>query len=149
MTSPTSTAAPVEVLQTALAAEHAALWVLQLVTAFLPDAHEAAVAEAANVHRARRDSTERLLRDLGVMPAPAEPAYTGPAPVTDRASALALLVTAEADLTTTWRAVIERTDDAELRRVALDALTEAAVWAARWRVAASADPPTVALPGHP
>jgi hypothetical protein len=150
MTAPTSAApAPVEALQTALATEHAALWALQLVTAFLPDAHDAALTDAATVHRTRRDTTERLLRDQGVTPVPPEPAYTGPAPVTDQASALALLVAAETDLAASWRAVIERTDDAALRRVALDALTDAAVWAARWRMAAASGPATVPLPGQP
>jgi Domain of unknown function (DUF4439) len=149
MTTPAPAPAPVEALQTALAAEHAAVWALQLVTAFLPDAHNAAIAEAATAHQARRDTAARLLRDQGATPAAAEPAYTGPAPVRDEASALALLITAEEDLTGAWLAVIERTDDGELRGVALDALTDSAVRAARWRVSAAARPATVPLPGQP
>ena len=139
---------PVESLQTALGAEHAAVWVLSLATAFVSPELAGAVAEGLTAHRARRDATERLLRDYGVRPAPAAPAYATPSPVVDQASAAVVLVTAESDLTESWRAVIERTDDAELRKIALDSLTDSAVRAARWRAVAAAEPLTVALPGQ-
>lgn len=139
---------PADSLQTALAAEHAMIWVLELATAFVSDKLTAAIAEGQTAHRARRDATERLLRGDGARPLPAEPAYATP-PVVDQASAVAVLIAAETDLTETWRAVIERTDDSGLRKVALDALTDSAVRAARWRVAAAAGQLTVALPGQP
>jgi hypothetical protein len=150
---PTSPAAvpegiPVDSLQLALAAEHATVWVLELATAFVSDGLTAAVAEGQNAHRARRDATERLLRGYGARPLPAEPAYAAP-PVVDQASAVAVLIAAETDLTESWRAVIERTDDSGLRKVALDALTDSAVRATRWRVVAATGPVTVALPGQP
>ena len=53
--------------------------------------------EAATAHQARRDATQRLLIDLGVTPVPPEPGYLGPEPVTDAASALRLVITAETD----------------------------------------------------
>jgi len=139
----------VDAVQSALGAEHAALWVYGLVSAFLPDAFNAAVAEGTTAHRARRDATERLLADSGQTPRPAEPAYVPPQPVKDQKSALAVLVVAEADTTVGWRAVLERTDDANLRRTALEALTVAAVRATRWRRAAGEVPATPAFPGQP
>jgi len=125
------------------------VWVLELATAFVSDKLTAAVAEGQTAHRARRDATERLLRGYGARPLPAEPAYATPAPVVDQASVVAVLIAAETDLTESWRAVIERTDDSGLRKVALDALTDSAVRAARWRVVAATGPLTVALPGQP
>ncbi|HEU5475009.1 MAG TPA: ferritin-like domain-containing protein [Actinophytocola sp.] len=151
--SPSSAAAlPAEAsdaVQAALGAEHAAVWVYGLVSAFLPAGLDAPVAAGMAAHRARRDATERFLAAAGSTPRPAEPAYLPPDPVTDQASALALLVTAEADTTVAWRAVLERTDSAELRAAALEALTTAAVRAARWRKAAGQSPVTPALPGQP
>ena len=62
-------------IQDALGAEHAALWVYGLVSAFLPDDFDSALAEGANAHRARRDATELLLSGAGQNPRSAEPAY--------------------------------------------------------------------------
>ena len=124
------------------------MWVLQMATAFVPAGLAAAAAQGLTAHRSRRDTTERLLRDYGVRPVPTEPAYATPQPVTDGPSAVATLVTAESDLTVTWRAVIERTDDSGLRKVALDSLVDSAVRAARWRAAAASGPTTIALPGQ-
>lgn len=138
-----------DAVQRALAAEHAAVWALQLVTAFLPAELAGQVAGAAAAHRARRDTADRLLRDRGAMPVAPEAAYTAPVPVTDRSSALALLVTAESDVAAGWRSLIERTDDAAVRTLAAEALTDAAVRATRWRRSAGMAPLTVPLPGAP
>jgi hypothetical protein len=139
---------PADSLQAALAAEHAMVWALELVTAFVPARLSAAVAEGLAAHRARRDTTDRLLRGYGARALPAEPAYATPVPVVNQASAVTVLIAAETDLTESWRAVIERTDDSELRKVALDCLIDSAVRATRWRTAAATDPLTVALPGQ-
>jgi hypothetical protein len=139
----------VKAVQAALGAEHAALWVYGLVSAFLPDSFNAAVTEGTTGHRARRDTTELLLADAGKTPQPAEPAYVPPQPVTDQKSAIAVLVIAESDTTVAWRAVLERTDDADLRRSALEALTAAAVRAVRWRRAAGQTPAAPPFPGQP
>ena len=149
-TAPTAVAdgVPVDSLQTALGAEHAAVWVLQLATAFVSRGLAAAVAEGLTAHRVRRDATERQLRDYGVRPVPTEPAYATPQPVADEPSAVAALIAAESDLTAAWRAVIERTDDAGLRKAALDSLVDSAVRAARWRAVAATEPATIALPGQ-
>ena len=108
---PSSSAAPLpsdaeDAVQQALGAEHAAVWVYGLVSAFLPPAFDAATRDGMTAHRARRDGTERLLAAAGATPRPAEPAYLTPKPITDQASALAVLVTAETDAAVAWRAVL-------------------------------------------
>jgi Domain of unknown function (DUF4439) len=140
--------ATADAVQRALAAEHAAVWALELVTAFLPDALDAAAGEALTAHRARRDTASRYLRDHEVSPVTAEPAYAAP-PVTDQASALALLVIVETDCAAAWRSAIEHTDDAAARSLAAQALTDAAVRGARWRRSAGVTPVTVPFPGAP
>jgi DNA-directed RNA polymerase specialized sigma24 family protein len=135
--------------QDALSAEHAAIWVYGLVSAFLPSSYDAAVQECKNAHRGRRDATELLLSGAGQNPRSAESAYVTPQPVTDQASAIAVIVVAETDATVAWRAVLERTDDKTLRAAALDGLTDAAVRATRWRLAGGQTPGTPPLPGVP
>lgn len=139
----------VNATQDALGTEHAALWVYGLVSAFLPASFDTAVQDGRSAHRARRDATELLLSGAGQSPRSAEPAYVTPKPVTDQASAIAVLVVAESDVTVAWRAVLERTDDKALRTAALAGLTDAAVRATRWRVAGGQTPATPALPGKP
>lgn len=139
----------VRALQAALATEHAAVWASGVLTAFLPAALAEEVAEGAAVHRARRETVERLLRDAGVVPVAAEPAYAGPQPVVDAGSALALAVVAETDVSGTWRAVLERTDDRGVRGLALDGLVDSAVRAARWRARAGVTPVVPTFPGAP
>lgn len=141
---------PVDALQRALAAEHAAIWVYGVVGAFVSDALDSQLDQAATAHQARRDATERVLIDAGAPPVPPEPGYLTPEPVTDAASALRLAITAETDTAAAWRSVVERSPaDPGLRGAALDALTEAAVRAARWRATAGTDPVTVPFPGAP
>lgn len=147
MTAPSPATETVDAVQRALAAEHAALWVLQLVTAFLPAADAAPLAEATAAHRTRRNATERLLQERGAAPLPAEPAYATPTPVVDRASALAVLITAESDVAAAWRSAIEHTDEAAVRTLATDSLVDAAVRATRWRSTAGVAPLTVPFPG--
>lgn len=136
----------VDAVQTALGTEHAALWTYGMVAAFLGN-QAAAVAEGSNAHRARRDTTERWLRDQNATPNPPAAAYLPPAPVSDGPSALAALVAVEQDTCAAWRGVLERTDDAALRTTALEALTTAAVRATRWRKAAGTTPASIAMPG--
>ncbi|MBB4910449.1 ferritin-like domain-containing protein [Actinophytocola algeriensis] len=135
--------------QDALGAEHAALWVYGLVSAFLPADYGNALQEGSNAHRARRDATELLLSGAGQSPRSAEAAYVLPQEVADEPSALAVLVVVETDVTVAWRAVLERTDDKTLRAAALGGLTDAAVRATRWRRAAGQTPATPPLPGTP
>lgn len=136
----------VDAVQTALGTEHAALWTYGMVSAFLGD-QAAAVAEGANAHRARRDTTERWLRDHAATPTPPAAAYLPPAPVSDGPSALAALIAVEQDTCAAWRGVLERTDDPALRTSALESLTTAAVRATRWRKIVGTNPASITMPG--
>lgn len=135
-------------VQTALGAEHAAVWCYGLAAAFLPPALDQRARVDAGAHRARRDATVALLTDAGLRPVPAEPAYRTPKAVTDQASAVALALTAESDAAAAWRSVLERCDDAALRRTALDGLSDAAIRAAFWADRSGTRPVVPDFPGR-
>lgn len=137
----------VTAVQDALSAEHAAVWVYGLVTAFLPGDFRNGTDNGASAHRDRRDACERMLTAAGATPVSTEPAYLPPKPVTDAKSAMALVATAESDAAAAWRGVLERTDDAALRSVALRALVGSATRGTSWRKEAGESPAAVALPG--
>lgn len=139
----------VDAVQQALGAEHAAIWIYGLVSAFLPASFNNSLNEGATTHRARRDTIERALNAAGVAPRTAEAAYVPPQPVTDQASSLAVLAIAESDAAVAWRSVLEHTDDADLRKTALEALTSSAVRATRWRKAGGKNPAAQEMPGQP
>lgn len=139
----------VAAIQAALGAEHAALWVYGLVSAFLPASYDKGIAEGMSVHRDRRDATVRQLSAAGLTPEPAKAAYVPPEPVDDEKAAIALVATAETDATVAWRAVLDRCDDPEVRASALEALTESSIRATRWRRAAGVDPALPSFPGQP
>ena len=134
-------------VQAVLGAEHAAVWSAGLATAFLPADDQAVLAEAALAHRERRDALVALCEAAGVAPAVSAAAYSTPRPVTDAASAAALLAVAEDDTAVGWRAVLERTDDAELRRTGVTAVVSAATVGVRWRGLAGTQPLVASFPG--
>lgn len=82
----------VPALQELLAGEHAALYAYSVLGAWLdPGGPEAdSAVRAYDVHRTRRDTVARRLRDLGQQPAVAEPGYALPQPVRDVTSAATL-----------------------------------------------------------
>lgn len=131
----------------ALGAEHAAVWSTGLATAFLPAGDQGPLAESALAHRQRRDSLVSLCEAAGVGPVPAAVAYATPRPVTDAAGAAALLVVAEDDTAVAWRALLERTDDPQLRRTGVAAVIAAATVGVRWRQLSGADPLVPPWPG--
>ncbi|MCE7007620.1 ferritin-like domain-containing protein [Kibdelosporangium philippinense] len=152
MTQPSAKAIPadsIDAVQQALGAEHAAIWTYGLVSAFLPNSFNNALNEGATTHRARRDTIERSLNASDVAPKTAEVAYVPPQPVTDQASSLAVLAIAESDAAVAWRSVLEHTDDADLRKTALEALTSSAVRGTRWRKAGGQSPAATEMPGQP
>lgn len=137
-------------LRSALGAEHAAVWVYGLATAYGTSPRiESAINEGMNEHRAHRDTAERLLQDAGQVPPATQTAYSLPVAVTDQTSAMQALVTAEKDCQVGWRSVLETTVDAGLRRTALDALTVSAIRATRWRITMNVQPAAQAFPGQP
>lgn len=137
-----------QALVDALEAEHAAVFGYGVVAAFADPSRAEAVAEDTAAHRARRDATAEALRAASVEPPVAAPGYTVPFPVTDPASAAQLADQIESDTAVAWRSVVERARSESTRAGAVEALTEAAVRAARWRVSRGVVP-SVAFPGQP
>jgi hypothetical protein len=134
-------------LQQALAAAHAALWLYGTASAFVTGSSETEIIAGMGAVQNLRDATEHRLAAGGVTPTPAQPAYLVPTRVTNQVSALTALAVAESDATVAWRSVLEHTDDAGTRSVALAALTDSAVRQTRWRRLAGESPASVALPG--
>lgn len=134
-------------LQKALDAEHAAVWVYGLVSAFLPANYNDGVADGMNEHQDRRDACVRMLDAAGVTPDGPQPAYVTPKPVTDAASAKSVVAAAESDSAAAWAGVLSGVDDSALRGVALTALLGSARRGTRWRVAAGESPAVLALIG--
>ena len=134
-------------LVAAFAAEQAAIFAYGPIGVRLTGAaaDEARAAEAA--HRARRDTLVVRLAELGVAPDPVAPAYVLPFPVTDRASALRLATLIEEGGAAAWRAALPATTGPD-RQAAVDALTDCAVRATRWRRLAGVTPVTVPFPGR-
>ncbi|MBZ4324613.1 DUF4439 domain-containing protein, partial [Streptomyces huiliensis] len=69
--------------QTALAAEHAAVYGYGVVGARAAEERAQEAREAYEAHRARRDAMRRAVRALGGTPAAADAAYALPFPVPD------------------------------------------------------------------
>jgi hypothetical protein len=134
-----------DALASALVAEHAAIYGYGALGAHLsgPALTQAQQAEAA--HRTRRDDLLVRLTRAGVNPPAAALAYTLPFPVTDPADAERLAVQLEERTAAIWRAALGPTSG-DQRKLALDALVDAAIWAARWRRASGTEPGTVPLP---
>ena len=120
----------VEVLQTALAGEHAAVYVLGALGGRTsqttdPDLFEA-ISAAFAAHRSRRDDLVDSITGLGAEPVAAEAAYDVPARL-DRAGRIARVARAtEEACATTYAWLVANTVD-ETRRWAIRALNETAV----------------------
>ncbi|GGO93575.1 ferritin-like domain-containing protein [Wenjunlia tyrosinilytica] len=132
----------VKALQSALAAEHAAVYGFGVVGAKLDGARRTRARNAYDAHRSRRDALERTVRDLGAQPAAAAPAYALPFSVTDEAAALRLAAVLEDRVAAVYADVVRETRG-HLREEAARALREAAVRAVGWRGRG------VAFPGLP
>ncbi len=139
---------PVDALQGALAAEHAAVWGYGVVGAVVADDLRGDVVAVQQAHFVRRDDTAALVRSMGAEPVQASAGYALPSTVEDSPAALTLAALLEDGTATAWRYLLGATDDAEVRGTALASLTAAAVQAVRWRLAAGTTPATVALPGQ-
>jgi hypothetical protein len=136
-----------ERLAAALAAEHAAVFGFGVLGSRL-DATTIGLASGADLaHRGRRDSLIMLLTGRQAKVPAALPAYALPNPVTDQASALQLAISIEERTAAVWRAALIDTE-ADDRKVAVDALSDCAVRAVRFRRAAGLSPTTVPYPGR-
>lgn len=140
-------AAALQRLRAALAAEHAAIFAYGRLGVWLDAAgkDEARAAEVA--HRSRRDTIVLQLDEAKASPSPAEPGYELPFPLTDSASALRLAVQVEEGVAAHWRAVL-RTVEGGQRGVALEAYSDAALRATRWRRIAGVNPAITPFPGR-
>ncbi|TDD49221.1 ferritin-like domain-containing protein [Saccharopolyspora elongata] len=137
-------------LRSALSAEHAAVWVYGLASAFVSESRvRSAIGDAMEQHRRLRDTAERVIRDAQQTPPAAQPAYDVGESVSDQKAAIGLLVKTESDCETGWRSVLENAEDAALRGIALDGLTTAAVRATRWRLTVGTQPAAKPFPGQP
>ena len=120
----------VEALQTALAGEHAALWVYGVLGGQTSRSKTPAlfreVTAGYQAHRGRRDQLVRSIRDLDAEPVASEVAYALPNPVANpRQVEQAALVT-EQRCAATYADTVARTTGRR-RALAIEALTEAAV----------------------
>ncbi|WP_234327295.1 ferritin-like domain-containing protein [Streptomyces sp. NRRL WC-3742] len=130
-------------LQSALGAEHAAVYGYGIVGARLPEDQQRADARTAlAAHEARRDSWQRLLTTLGSAPTPAAGGYRLPFPVQDAATAAQLAAHLETGLTGVYADLVGALPAAH-RPAAAAALHEAAVRARRWGA------PATPFPGIP
>lgn len=134
-------------LTDALAAEHAAIYGYGVVGAFLDAQRKGLAMEAEAAHRARRDALVLRLAAQGASAPPAEARYGLPDPVTDPPSALKLAIALEERTAAAWRAALLAAEGDD-RRLAVDALTDCAVRATRFRRAAGVAPAIVPFPGR-
>ena len=136
-------------LQRALSAEHAAVWVYGLASAYGTEKRvNTAVSDALQEHADQRGQAEQALRRAGEAAPIAQPAYSVPQPVTDQMSAIRAALTAETDCQVGWRSVLENAEDRQLREIALQGLTTSTTRAARWRITID-EPGAQAFPGQP
>jgi hypothetical protein len=134
-------------LADALEAEYAAVFGYGVVGSHVAPRLRTAAKQAERAHRNRRDQLLGRLEAKGVTPPAAEPAYRLPFEVSDPESAVKLGRHLEERVAAVWQATLGATRGAD-RRLALEALIDAAVRASRWRTAMGA-PATVPLPGAP
>jgi len=127
-----------------LADEHAAVYAYGLLGARLGVAERRGARSAYDAHRAARDDLRALLERRGLQGPPPHPVYD--VTVSGRTQARALAVRLEEGLAVRWRDLVGTTDEADLRRLAVQRLQECAVRAAAWR-GAQGGPPTVPFPG--
>ena len=129
-----------------LATEHAAVYAYGALGARLDDATRRQAVAAYDAHRTRRDALVALLRARGQRIAGPAPSYD--VAVADRTAALLLAVRVETELGVRWRDLVAATDEAALRRLAVQGLQDSAVRAAQWRRTAGMTSVTEALPGQ-
>lgn len=126
----------VEALQTTLAAEHAAVYVLGLLGSRTSQTAEpdlyAALRAAYEVHRERRDTLTGEVAALGATPVAAAPAYTAPAGLETAQGRWAAALALEQGCASTYAALVGATTGAR-RREAITLLDDAAARALSFR----------------
>ncbi|MBA0051864.1 DUF4439 domain-containing protein [Streptomyces sp. AJS327] len=147
-------------VRAALAAEHAVLYGYGVVGGKIERGRRDEVREAYDSHRARRDTLQRRVRELGGTPRPAAAAYALPFPVPDGEAAVRLAAELEDRLAGAYADLVRATTGGR-RRDAAAALREAAIRSARWRgggvafpglaerASTPSEPPSGGSPGTP
>lgn len=128
----TGRAAELAALQTALEAEHAAIYGYGVVGARVGDDRRKEAQRGYDAHRALRDELSRRITGLGGTPRAAAAAYALPFPVPDAAAAVRLAAELE-DRVAAVHADLVRACSGARRRSAAGSLREAAVRAVHWR----------------
>lgn len=130
----------------AIANENAVIFGYGIVSAHSSPEVNALVAEALLTHRTRREEALALAAGQD-SPAPLPAVgYQLPMAVDTPTDAAELAVRMEQDSAAAWRAVLEQATAEQTRRLAVPALTDSAVLAARWRARLDRTPVTVAFP---
>jgi hypothetical protein len=134
-------------LYDALAGEHAVIYGYGLVSAHsTPDANDLVSASLAGHRGLREEAIARLIARNVTPPMPAL-GYQLPFVVNDPTDAAKLAVRMEEDSAVAWRAVLEQAKAGDDRELAVTALKQCAVTAAKWRGVLGVVPTTVAFPG--
>ncbi|GAC1404791.1 MAG: ferritin-like domain-containing protein [Mycobacterium sp.] len=131
----------------AVATEHATIYGYGLVSAHSsPDVNNL-VSTAMAEHRNRREAAIGLLKARSVNPPLPAAGYQLPMAVNNPTDAANLAVRMEGDTAVAWRAVLEQATDEQTRALAVTAMSQCAVTAAKWRRALGFSPISVAFPG--
>jgi hypothetical protein len=131
----------------ALATEHATIYGYGIVSAHSTPEDNDLVSTAMRDHRERREAALALLAGRSVEPPLPAAGYRLPGEVDTPTDAVKLAVQMEDDAAVAWRAVLEQAVDEKDRAFAVQALTQSAVTAAKWRKVLRVTPVTQAFPG--
>ncbi|PZS32221.1 MAG: DUF4439 domain-containing protein [Pseudonocardiales bacterium] len=140
-------AAETAALQQVLAAEHAAVWGYGVVGGLLPAPAQEPARSADRAHRMRRDTLSALLAGRAATPVAAAPDYDLPFSVADAGAARRLAVHLEKGTAAAWHAALAALTTADLRRLAVTGLTDAATRGLQWRLTVPGEASTVPFPG--
>ncbi|HEY3682301.1 MAG TPA: ferritin-like domain-containing protein [Streptosporangiaceae bacterium] len=130
---------PVKALQTALAAEHAAVYGYGVVGAHGGDAYARAANRDWNVHRDHRDQLIALLQQRHAQPVGSRAGYALPFNVSDPKSAARLAAHLEDGVAAAYLQVVAVTDT-KLRSFGARMLRDATLRGARWGGSTAAFP---------
>lgn len=132
MTTSPAAAPAVRALQTALAAEHTAVYGYAVAGAHLTGPRQQAATRGWIAHQKARDALTAMLAALGAQPVPASATYRMPFAVHNAQTAIALLALLEDGLATAYLGVVALTSD-RLRLFGARSVQLAALRATGWR----------------
>lgn len=134
------------VLGELLAAEHAAIFGYGVIGAHLDERRRTMALSAFDDHRVLRDRLVQRMTARGIATPGASLSYE--VPVTTPGSAVQQAISLETGVAVLWHDLVASTDNADLRALAVHALSDAAVRATRWRQAGRLTPLTTPWPGQ-